>query len=200
MTDDSNDPRIRYDFGTFDGGCWPTEYLDLWQLVTASEILSWREDKYGEAVFWPTGDKPEMTLLFDEESRKIERHGQLLALVKLLDHLGGDAAENYLRIRHAMNWLEVDICELPKRVLDVLQVHIFVGTELAKVEEQAVAELAVRYRDIGWDGPATEAGVFLDKYRNDPAWGLETVTFGDKVAVLVWPTARRFSDPIPSRK
>jgi hypothetical protein len=195
MDENEIDPAIRYDFGTFDGGCWPTEYVDLWQLVTASEILHWGEDDQGEGEFWPSGDKPEMTLLFDEVDGTIDGEGQLLALVKLLDHLGGDAAENYLRIRHAMNWLKMDIHELPMRVLDLLPVHIFVGTALAEVEDHAVGELAECCPGHHWGGPATEARTFLDGLRSDPAWGLETVTFGDKVALLVWPEPQRSAEP-----
>jgi hypothetical protein len=191
MDENGTVPAIRYDFGTFDGGYWPTDYTRFEDPVPTSEILGWRDYDPGEAEFWPAGDKPEMTLLFDGEQRRITDKEQLLALSKLLDHLGGDSAENYLRIRHALNRLGVDICALPYRALDALPVHIFVGTELAAVEDQAVGELAKCCPGHHWAGPATEARAFLDGLRSDPAWGLETVTFGDKVALLVWPEPRR---------
>jgi hypothetical protein len=199
MTYTSKHPPLRYQFGTFDGAYWPTDYCRFEKPVPTSEILDWNQYDPGEAEFWPTGDKPEMTLLFNTDNRICCKE-EILSLEKILDHLGGDSVENYLRIRHATRRLCVNLCELPYQALVLLPLHIFVGATLAEVQDQAVADLSVRYRDHRWGGSGTEPSAYLDLYRNDPAWGLETVAFGNKVALLVWPEARRFSDSIPGCK
>ena len=197
MTNTAN--PLRYHFGTFKGAYWPTDHCWFENPVSTSEILDWDRDDQGEAEFWPTGDKPEMTVLFDTDNRIIRKE-EIQGLANLLDHLGGDSPENYLRIRHATRRLRLSLNELPRQALEMLPLHIFVGATLAKAQDRAVADLSVRYRDIPWQGPASDPRSFLDQYRNDPAWGLETVAFGDKVALLVWPTARRFSHPIHRRR
>jgi hypothetical protein len=202
MTKDSTDLLTRYDFGTFDGGYWPTEYCVLDEKFQASEIpiREWNRFEDGEIEYWPSGDKPELTLLFDDIDNKITCQNELRSLANLLDHLGGDSSENYLRIRHAMGRLAVVVGDLSPQALDELPVHIFIGTGLTEVEEQAVGELATLCGGQVGDASASGSKSFLDRLRTDPNWQLEPVAFGDKVALLVWPTVLRFSDPIPACK
>lgn len=78
-------PKIRYDFGTFDGGHWPYEYQSFDDPVAPQDVVDWDAIMEGEAEFWPAGDKAEIALLFknsteDEDERILK--DDLIALVR----------------------------------------------------------------------------------------------------------------------
>jgi hypothetical protein len=182
MTEDSDEPTIRYDFGTFDGQCWPMECFVLDEPVPVSEILDWNEIDRGEAAFWPTGDRPEMTLLFEEHGWHASKQ-TLLALSALFDGLGGDTTENFLRVRHA--WVTLGIClsALTPTMVAALVVHIAVADDAATARRTVEAELRTRY------GFNAEGGLL--KHLDDSAdWQIREFSFGGKAALVVAPRGK----------
>jgi hypothetical protein len=83
---------LSYDLGTFEGFNFGHQSAIEYEL-TAAQVLAWDHDKNGEAEFWPSGDKPEVSLVFKDQSSVTGT--ELQELDSLLAALGGDSIENY---------------------------------------------------------------------------------------------------------
>ena len=79
-------PTLAYDFGHFEGFNFRTQSA-IERLLTAPEMVAWDHDRDGEAEFWPAGNTPEFSIVFDGRNTVSAR--ELLDLSALLDGLGG---------------------------------------------------------------------------------------------------------------
>ena len=93
---ETNSCELTFELGTFEGFNFHTQSA-IPRLLTAEQVLSWNYDREGEAEFWPSGDKPEVSLVFN---RKEITASELSDLDRLLTELGDDSKENYLRIHY----------------------------------------------------------------------------------------------------
>ena len=186
MNNNSHHSKIRYDFGTFEGGYWPTEFRPFDNPVPASEIMRWNELDLGDAEFWPTGDRPEMTLLFDEERRVCKE--QLMLLSHLFDRMGGDTTENFLRIHHAVRRFDALLHELTAEMVAALVVHVAVAADARTARAQMEAELQGRYR---FDAQ----GDALKFVTASTDWLIEELPLGETTAVVVAPLGKACSEP-----
>lgn len=189
-------PEMKYDFGTFDGGHWPYEYNRFHDPITPQALIDWDVVTDGDAEFWPSGDKEEIALLFtrateDDYDRILK--ADLIVLSKLLDHLGGDSLENYLRIRHAAKAHGGIVANVETAALDLLVVHIFVGDEIGDVRRRAVAAIEDRYQPQSWSVEGEESSDILTMIQRSPAWTFEELTVSGKVAVIIAPTPKVWS-------
>ena len=182
MKNDDADTGILFDFGTFEGRHWPTECVQLDGSLPARDVVEWDEIDRGEAEFWPTGDKPELVLVFSEESPA--RAKDLVALSGLLKGLGGDSLENYLLIRHAMETTGLGIRRLTPELLNAFFVHIVVGHAMDEVHVRAGEALQAHF----FPGSEREdAGALLARVRGSSGWTIKDYKIGDRVAVLIAP-------------
>src|ERR1043166_7862522 len=80
-----------FNLGTFEGFNFRTQSA-INRTLTAAEVVEWNHDKRGEAEFLPSGDRPEVALVF--KGRSSVTGSELLELDRLLHELGGDSVEN----------------------------------------------------------------------------------------------------------
>ncbi len=200
---------FKYDLGTFDG-------YDRWNRcalsvkLTAQEVINW-DRAQGFMEFRPSGDHPGVALVFRGQTSMtgLELH----ALGQLLDRLGGDNTENFLRIYHYVRVRRVDLSGVEGDCLEGSHLHIFWDTDLATVREQAALALFAEYFPLlysEWElaeshGEPRENqpinpvyieamhrllgcdGLMLDveTFLALPMWSIEEVTLGDQVALLI---------------
>ena len=189
-------PEMKYDFGTFDGGHWPYEYQSFDDPVASQDVVDWDAITDGDAEFWPSGDKEEIELLFEgatERGQERVSKVELIHLANLLDHLGGDNLENYLRIRHAMRARETGVGRVSSELLDSMVVHIFVGEEIGEVRRRAAAAMEAHYQPKTWSVEGEETSDTLTTIKRSPAWSFEEITVADKVAVIISPKPKVWS-------
>ena len=183
MKNDDADTGILFDFGTFGGRHWPTECVQLDGSLPARDVVEWDEIDRGEAEFWPTGDKPELVLVFSEESPA--RAKDLVALSGLLKGLGGDSLENYLLIRHAMDVAGLGIRRLTPELLKAFFVHIVVGHDMGEVHVRAGEALQAHF--CSTSGEREDAAALPARVRGSSGWTIKEYGIGDRVAVLIAP-------------
>ena len=99
-TQPTDDGTIRHDLGTFEGFNFRAQSA-IDRILTTAEVVAWDHDRDGEAEFWPSGDRAEVSLMF--KGRSAVTATELIDLDRLLTELGGDSAENFLRIHYAVN-------------------------------------------------------------------------------------------------
>ena len=188
--------ELKYDFGTFDGGHWPYEYQSFDDPVASQDVVDWDTITDGGAEFWPSGDKEEIALLFEgatERGQERVSKVELIHLANLLDHLGGDSLENYLRIRHAMKAREMGVGRVSTELLDSTVAHIFVGDDLGEVRRRAAAAMEAHYQPKTWSVEGEETSDTLTMIQRSPAWTFEEITVADKVAVTIAPKPKVWS-------
>jgi len=179
---------FRFELGTFEGFNFRNQCA-IPRRLTAAEILHWDHDAQGEAEFWPSGDCAGVATVFKSQSAVTAT--ELLALDGLLDDLGGDSDDNYLRIFFVANLLGTPVAELTAEAVEDESVHIFLGDNFCDVRREAAFELFEHYypelyqlyEATPCDGLIFDADRFLDS----PGFGTEEVRFGNRAALLVLP-------------
>ena len=182
----TEDRTIQFDLGTFEGFNFHTQSAIEGNL-TAQQLIDWDHDKKGEAEFWPAGDRPEVSLLFDGTLTCSD----VVALDRLLDALGGDSSENLLRIHHSVNGRGNDLRSLTAEVIEDEFVHIFCGTSFLDLRKEAAYELFELYYPEEykvWEKSHCDGLHFnTDWFLDSPTFSCDEVTLGNQVALLVSP-------------
>ena len=78
----SDASELHFDLGTFEGFSFRHDQA-IDRNLTAAEVVGWDHDAAGEAEFWPSGDNPEVALVFS--GRSAVNASELLALDALLE-------------------------------------------------------------------------------------------------------------------
>jgi len=179
---------IPYDFGHFEGLNFRTQSA-MERLLTAQEVVDWDHDREGEAEFWPTGNKWELTVIFD--GRNTVTASELLDLSGLLEELGGDTVENYLAVYFAVNIQGGNLDELKAEGVQDRAPSCFLGGNFTEVRREAAYELFETYYPElyrAWESTPCDGLIFdTDRFLDSPAWTVVKVKFGSRVAVLVAP-------------
>jgi len=129
---------IEFDLGTFEGyNFWSQSPVE--GTLTAADVIGWDHDENGEADFWPSGDRPEVVLLF--RPRNGVTATELQHLNRLLTELGGDSAAEFLKIHFAINIRSADLTNLSAEDLDEDSLHIFYGSNFTDQRREAAFEL-----------------------------------------------------------
>ena len=131
-----------HDFGTFEGFNF-REQSAIGDILTADEVLNWNHDQKGEAEFWPSGDKPEVSLIFKHQTSVTAT--ELKQLDAALQELGGDSTENYLRIYYAVGTRGASLEDLTRDGLENLIINIYQGTSFLDLRRIAACELFELY-------------------------------------------------------
>ncbi len=176
---------LKFDLGTFEGFNFRKQSA-IYPNSDAKAVLEWDHDANGEAEFWPSGDRAEVALLFKNSTVTGQ---ELMALNQLLQEMGGDTEENFIRIHHAINIRGCELCSLSRDELDDHPAHIFIGTNFLDVRKEAAFELFELYYPEAyeaWESSRCDGLIFdEDRFLDSPSFSTEEVKLGEKVVLIV---------------
>ena len=179
-------PSLISDFGTFEGFNFRTQ-SPITRCLTAQEVVAWDHDRQGEAEFWPSGDSPEVSLVFQHRSSVTA--AELLDLDRVLLELGDDSRASFLQIHYA-----VAICgaALPTLTVEKVQdngLQVFYGTNFTDLRREVAYELFELYYPEAyqaWQASLCDGLIFdVDRFLNSPSLWVEEVKLGAEVVLLV---------------
>jgi hypothetical protein len=135
-----------FHLGTFDGTNMQTGAPI--ERLTASDVIRWNVEKNGEAEFWPSGNRPEVSMIFVYQPCVTGK--DLVHLAYLLECLGGDSLENFERIQRAVSvcgiafadLIVMDSGELGKRFIACLP------SQLGEISITASAWVVLDHDDV----------------------------------------------------
>lgn len=179
---------IEFDFGTFEGFNFRSQSA-IERSLTAAEVVAWDHDGLGEAEFWPSGDRPEVSLIFRGQSSVSA--SELLELNRLLAELGGDSTENFLRIHYAANVHGAALEQLTKEGMDESNLSLFIGGNFTDLRRDAAYELFELYYPEAyatWEKSLCDGLIFdTDRFLDSPAWSVEEIDLGECKCLIVAP-------------
>lgn len=179
-------PTIAHDFGHFEGFNFRSQSAIELRL-TATEVVQWDYDRYGEAEFWPAGDKREIKLIFSGQNSVSA--SELLDLSALLEELGDEATETYLSVYFALSILGEDLGKLSAEGVRDRAPSCFLGGNFTDVRREAAYELfELYYPDLygAWESTPCDGLIFdTDRFLDSPSWSVTEVDLGGQVALLV---------------
>jgi hypothetical protein len=166
---------LPFNFGTFEGFNFRSQSA-VSRILSAEEVLSWDHDEDGEAEFWPAGDCPGLSLVFSH--RSAVSASELVNLASVLERLGGDSEENYLRLHYAIN-----VAGEP--------LHTFLGDSFLDLRRNAAYELfELYYPELYrvWESSLCDGLIFdTDAFLDSPSWSTEEAKLGCRKALIVCP-------------
>jgi len=180
--------HIAFDFGHFEGFNFRSQSA-IDGLLTAQDVVNWDHDHEGEAEFWPAGDKPEISRVF--EGRSAITATELLELSSLLTDLGDDSKESYLSVYFAVAILGGHLGELSADQVRDRAPFCFIGGNFTDLRCEAAYELfELFYPDLYriWESTPCDGLTFdTDRFLDSPSLTVTEIKLGDEVALLVAP-------------
>ena len=179
---------LRFDLGTFEGFNFRSQSA-MCDSLTAAQVVNWDHDRNGEAEFWPSGDRPEVSLVF--EGRTSVTCSELVALDDLLEQLGGDSSENFVRIHHALNTCSSRLGELSAGEVEARIIYLFFGDSFIDLRRTAAFELFELYYPeeyCVWEKSHCDGLIFdEDRFLDSPGFSVEELKMGAERILLVAP-------------
>jgi hypothetical protein len=179
---------IQFDLGTFEGFNFRHQCA-IRESLTGDQVINWNHDKDGEAEFWPSGDRPEISLLFGAKSSVT--CSELLALNTLFSELGDDSIENVLRIHHTLNVCGSDLYTITKEAVEDQNIHLFLGSSFIDLRKEAAYELFELYFPEAyavWEKCHCDGLIFdEDRFLDSPTFSVDEVSLGDHRALIIAP-------------
>ena len=179
---------LENDLGTFEGFNFRDQSA-IEKVLTAQEVVDWDHDREGEAEFWPSGDLPELSVVFHQ--RNSVSGNELVALDQILTDLDCGPVEALLKIHFAINVVGYSLDGLSPRVIDDLGLNLFFGTNFSDVRRMAAFELFELYFPDAftmWEKTSCDGLRFdTDEFLDSPSWAVEEVKLKDGVALLIAP-------------
>ena len=177
--------NLHFDFGTFEGFNFRSQSA-IPRHLSAAEVIAWDHDQQGEAEFWPAGDLPTLSLLFQRRSVTAD---ELLHLDRLLVESRGDSAVNYLRLHHAVNTRGIPLHQLTREKLEETALDVFLGSNLTDTRRKAAFDLFPLYfpeeSHVWAKSRCTGLRFDPEDFLSSPDFSVEEVTLGEQVAVMV---------------
>lgn len=177
---------LRFDFGTFEGFSFRDQRA-IFKRLSAEDVIGWDHDRDGEAEFWPAGDNEGVQLLFRQG---VTAH-DLTTLDRLLNDLGCDSIENYLRIHHAQDRISGGIEKLTAADVEDTSPHVFLGTNFLDLRRDAAYELFELYYPEAyemWEQTNCDGLIFdTDGFLDSPCWAVEEIDLHNRKALIVAP-------------
>jgi len=185
-SDSMKTKTLTHSLGAFEGFNF-REHSAIEHLLTAEQVVQWDHDQAGEAEFWPAGDHPGVAAVFAGQSSITTP--ELIALDRLLEELGGDSIENFLRIHHARSANHADLATLTLEQVEDNSPHIFLGTNFTDLRHEAAYELFELYYPEAyavWEKCSCDGlGFDPDRFLDSPGWSVEEIALGHQVALLI---------------
>lgn len=181
-------PTIAHDFGHFEGYTFRFQTA-IERLLTATEVVQWDHERYGEAEFWPAGDKREISLIFRDQNAVTAT--ELLDLSALLGELEDDSTENYLSVHFALAVLGAELGKLTADDVRDRAPCCYLGSNFTDVRREAAYELfELYYPELyrAWESTPCDGLIFdTDRFLDSPSFTVVELNLGTEVAVLVAP-------------
>jgi len=138
-----------FNLGTF-GGYSFHDHRPIRRKLTADEVLNWDPATNGAAWFWPRGDHFGIAMVVGH-SPGISAY-DLQRLVQVLEELGGDSTENWMRIFYVVrDSPNLDLSQLEAGEIPDREAHVFdrsMETSSNELRRQAAVEvMRLRYPD-----------------------------------------------------
>ena len=188
QTESTVSSELHFDLGTFEGFNFRASSA-IQRTLSADEVIAWDHDRKGEAEFWPAGDHAGVALLF--RGRNTICASELLSLHRLLQELGGDEIENFLRIYFLVAIRGARLDELTAGDIEDAFLHIFTGTSFLDLRREAAYELFELYYPEEyrvWEKSTCDGLHFdVDRFLDSPTFWVEEVQLGGKVVLLISP-------------
>ena len=180
--------ELSFDLGTFEGFNFRTQSA-IPRILTADQVVNWDHDRQGEAEFWPSGDRAEVAILF--KGKNAVSASELIELDRLLDELGGDSVENFLRIHYVTNIYGTPLDDLTRDAVEDVNLDMFIGTSFIDLRREAAYQLFELYYPEEyqiWEKSLCDGLIFdTDHFLDSPGFSVEEVILGDQKALLVAP-------------
>ncbi len=181
--------EIEFDFGTFEGFNFRSQSA-IERSLTAAEVVAWDHDELGEAEFWPAGDHPKLSLVFNGQSSVTA--SELLDLDRLLAELGGDSVENFLRIHYGANIRGDPLDGLTVQGIEDENPHLFLGENFTDLRRDAAYDLFELFfypeAYAAWEKSLCDGLIFdTDRFLDSPAWSVEEIDLRERKALIVAP-------------
>lgn len=177
-----------FELGTFEGFNFRDQSA-IEHTLTAQEVIDWDHDRHGEAEFWPSGDHPGVALVFEYQSTISA--GELIALDRFLDLLGGDSETNFLRIYHAGLLYGAGLSDLTAGQVEADVPHIYFGSSFMNLRVEAAYELfELNYPEAYamWTTSGCAGLVFdPDRFLDSRSLLVHEITFGGRKVLMVSP-------------
>lgn len=188
LATDNGSTAATLKLGTFEGFNF-RENSAIEYGLSAHDVIHWAHDRDGEAEFWPAGDHAGVSFVF--RGRSSVTGSELRHLGRLVDELQSDDIETFLKIGHALDVGSVGLPDLTREHIEDLDCQIFVGENFTDLRRNTAHELFELYypEDYAmWERSHCDGLIFdTDRFLDSPAWSVEEVTIGDKVALIVSP-------------
>lgn len=186
MTRTLTSKTIHSDLGTFEGFNFRNQSA-IDRRLKANDVAAWDHDRDGEAEFWAAGDRKEMTLLFPTNVTRQE----LSDLDELLDKLGGDTLENFIRIYYAVSVCGEDLATVTSEKIEDKVLHVFTGESFLDMRRLAAFELFELYYPetyLAWYTSTCDGLVFdQDRFLDSPDYHVEEVILLGRKVLIVGP-------------
>ena len=180
--------NLVFDLGTFEGFNFRSQSA-IERVLTAGEVVEWDHDRDGEAEFWPSGENPGVSLVF--KGQNAVSGGELLALDRLLEDMGGDSNEHFLQIYFALSHGGVSVERLDAATVQANSPQIFFGFYFSDLRKEAAYELFELYYPEEfqvWEKSHCDGLIFdVDRFLDSPSFSVDEVKLGDRAALLVSP-------------
>ena len=177
---------LQHDLGTFEGFNFRTQSA-IERNLTAQEVVAWDHDREGEAEFWPSGDQPEVALLF--KGRSNVSASELLDLDRVLVELGGDSLENFLQVYYAVAICGACLHTLTAEEAQDNCLQVFTGSNFLDLRRATAYELFELYYPEAyqaWEKSLCDGLIFdTDRFLDSPSLWVEEVELGDDAVLLV---------------
>ena len=109
--------------------------------LSPHNVMTWDTAHQGPVKFVPVGDRLEMCLLFGDTDHQPITGWGLRALDALLQDLGGDSTENYLKVYFAVRVQHGELLTLSKEAMEQRGIRVFLGTHRADLLRTAAVKL-----------------------------------------------------------
>lgn len=183
---DDQNKTTAFDFGTFEGFNFRNQSA-IFKPLTTDDVINWDHDRDGEAEFWPSGDKPEVQLLF--KLRSSVTASEVVQLDNLLQELGNDSTEHYLRIFYAINVQGAKLETLGAQDIESQNLDLFTGDnflDLRKDTAYELFELCYPEEYKVWEKSTCDGLIFdTDHFLDSPSFYVEEVTIGSQQWLLI---------------
>jgi hypothetical protein len=177
-----------FDLGTFEGFNFRHQCA-IERILTADEVVAWDHDRKGEAEFWPSGDHAGVRVIFAGQSAVTA--SELIALDQLLNELGGDTDDAFLRVYHALSHYGTHITALTVQQVEDDSPHIFIGSNFTDLRQEAAYELFELYYPEAyavWEKSTCDGLIFdTDRFLDSPSWSVLEVNMDDRKALVIAP-------------